>query len=79
MHGRTHCCVGHRPFIGDGVQLRVLHTNGGPDDVRADGVARADARADGVARADLAGTDAAAISSSDAQSVSSMDSGLYRG
>ena len=69
MHGRTHCCVGHRPFIGDGVQLRVLHTNGAPDDVRADG----------VARADLAGTDAAAISSSDAQSVSSMDSGLYRG
>jgi hypothetical protein len=39
----------------------------------------ADVRADGVARADLAGTDAAAISSSDAQSVSSMDSGLYRG
>ena len=33
----------------------------------------ADVRADGVARADLAGTDAAAISSSDAQSVSSMD------
>ena len=46
--------------------------------------ARCDAREDRlrdacVARADLAGTDAAAISSSDAQSVSSMDSGLYRG